>query len=53
MTTFIALAHDRRLSSVLSPISLRMGFESLSEASLRALLLPARLLVVLTEAASL
>ena len=29
------LVHDRRLSLVLSPISFRMGFEPLSEASLR------------------
>ena len=45
--------HGRRLSFVLSPISFRMGFEPLSEASLRALSLPARFLVVLAEAASL
>ena len=53
MTTYIALAHARRLSLVLSPISFRMGFEPLSEASLRALSLPACFLVVLTAAASL
>ena len=47
------LVHDRRLSFVLSPISFRLGFEPLSEASLRALSLPARFLVVLAEAASL
>ena len=47
------LVHDRRLSLVLSPMSFRMDFEPLSEASLRALSLPARFLVVLAEAASL
>ena len=47
------LVHDRRLSFVLSPISFRLGFEPLSEASLHALSLPARFLVVLAEAASL
>ena len=47
------LDHERRLSLVVSPISFRMGFESLSEASLHALSLAARFLVVLTVAASL
>ena len=47
------LDHERRLSLVVSPRSFRMGFEPLSEASLRALLLAARFLVVLTVAASL
>ena len=47
------LVHDRRLSLVLSPISFQMGFDPLSEASLRALSLPARFLVVLAGAASL
>ena len=45
--------HDRRLSLILSPISFRMGFEPLYEASFRALSLLARFLVVLAEAASL
>ena len=48
------LAHGLPLSLVLCPRSFRMGFEPLSEASLRALQLPARsFLVVLAEAASL
>ena len=47
------LVHDRRLSLVLSPIYFRMGFEPLSEASLCALSLPPRFLVVLAGAASL
>ena len=47
------LVHDRRLLLVLSPISFRMGLVPLSEASLRALSLPARFLAVLAEAASL
>ena len=48
------LAHGLQLSLVLCPRSFRMGFEPLSEASLRALQLPARsFLVVLAEAASL
>ena len=46
------LLHDHRLSLVLSPGSFRMGFEPLSEASLRTLWLPARFLVVLIAAAS-
>ena len=48
------LVRDQRLSLVLSPLSFWMGFEPLSEASLRSLQLPARFfLVVLAEAASL
>ena len=47
------LVHDRRLSLALSPISFRMGFGPLSEASLRALSLPASFLVILAVAASL
>ena len=48
------LVRDQRLSLVLHPLSFRMGLEPLSEASLRALQLPARsFLVVLAEAASL
>ena len=37
MTTCFALAPVRRLPFVLGPISFRMGFDPLSEASLRAL----------------
>ena len=37
LNTYIALDHERRLSLVLSPRSFQMGFEPLSEASLRAL----------------
>ena len=48
------LAHGLQLSLVLCPRSFRMGFEPLSEASLRALQLPERsFLVVLAVAASL
>ena len=47
------LVRDLRLSLVLSPLSLWMGFEPLSEASLRALSLQTRFLVVLAEAESL
>ena len=47
------LVRDQRLSLVLSPFSFWMGFEPLSEASLRALSLQARFLVVLVEAESL
>ena len=47
------LVHDQRLSLVLSPLSFWLGFEPLSEASLCALSLQARFLVVLTEAESL
>ena len=53
MTTYIALAHARRLSLVLGPRSFRLGFEPLSEASLSALRLQALFLVVLTTAACL
>ena len=42
-----------RLSVVLSPLPFWVGFESLSEASLRTLSLQARFLVVLAEAKSL
>ena len=47
------LDHERRLSLVVNLRFLRMGFEPLSEASLRALSLAARFLVVFTVAASL
>ena len=54
LSTSMPLAHGLQLSLVLCPRSFRMGFEPLSKASLRALLLPARsFLVVLAEAASL
>ena len=49
LSTSMPLAHGLQLSLVLCPRSFRMGFEPLSEASLRAL----QLLVVLAEAASL
>ena len=47
------LVHGRRWSLVLHPISFRMGFVPLSEASLCALSLPERFLVVLAGATSL
>ena len=47
------LLRDRRLSLVLRPFSLWMGFEPLSEASLRALSLRVCFLVVLAEDVSL
>ena len=47
------LLRDRRLSLVLCPVSLWMGFEPLSEASLRALSLQVCFLVVLAEDESL
>ena len=47
------LLRDRRLSLLLRSFSLWMGFEPLSEASLRALLLQVCFLVVLAEAESL
>ena len=54
LSTSMPLAHGLQLSFVLCPRSFWMGFEPLSEASLRALQLPARsFLVVLAEAASL
>ena len=51
MSTYFALAPVWWLAFVLGPISFRMGFDPLSEASLHTLSLPARLLVVLTAAA--
>ena len=54
LSTSMPLAHGLQLSWVLCPRSIWMGFEPLSEASLRARQLPARsFLVVLAEAASL
>ena len=47
------LMRDQRLSLVLRPFSFWMGFEPLSEASLRTLSLQADFLVALAEAASL
>ena len=49
----VLVLRDRRWSLVLRPFSLWMGFEPLSEASLRALSLQVCFLVVLAEAESL
>ena len=49
----VLVLRDRRWSWVLRPLSLWMGFEPLSEASLRALSLQVCFLVVLAEAESL
>ena len=49
----VLVLRDRRWSLVLRPLSLWMGFEPLSEASLRARSLQVCFLVVLTETESL